>query len=89
MPNEDGSWRTILCDKEVLAPVMWKMLSSLMQYYLGAEERKQNRRASSERMARGAGVVRAAQPTLVDLQRRRADGEDDEEVARLRPLDLA
>jgi hypothetical protein len=37
MPNDDGSWRTIPCDKEVLAPVMWKMLSSLTQFYLGAD----------------------------------------------------
>jgi ankyrin repeat protein len=37
MPNPDGSWRTIPCDKEVLAPVMWKMLSSLIQFSLGDE----------------------------------------------------
>jgi hypothetical protein len=35
MPNPDGTWRTIPCDKEVLGPVMWTMLSSLMQFNLG------------------------------------------------------
>jgi len=37
MPNPDGTWRTIPCDKEALGPVMWTMLSSLMQYALGDE----------------------------------------------------
>jgi ankyrin repeat protein len=37
MPNPDGTWRSIPCDKEVLGPVMWRMLSSLIKFRLGDE----------------------------------------------------